>query len=142
MPRLKDYPKWFSIYSEPYPPTKPVEFYEAQTIIKEIQVSDCESIPDEVLIDPSKWFVSLDIEYGYYDDRTPTCKFVQYEMKKIPNKEYKKQLKAFEENSKEYTEKLKEWKELSTKWKAEEQKEIEIAERKQLEKLKNKYDKK
>lgn len=151
MPKKKNYPKWFSPYSKPYPPYKPSE---PQThIISYKKIDEIEYIEYKLLLDFIKMFdeydkerfvISLESENGY-DENTATL--VVYEIVKKENKSYNRQvgqhkraIKKYEEEMKEYKSKIKEWNSLKTKWDNEVATLNEAAERKVLARLKKKYE--
>jgi hypothetical protein len=132
MPNKKDYPKRFSIYSEPrfnYP--EPLK-----TVTEEIPSGDRIDFYTGMTIDESHVGYRLDWSDG------ETCIFRKYETKQTPNKHYGKQLEQYNKAKEKFDIELKQWKILAARWKAEEKQETKARWKALFEKLSVKYGKK
>jgi hypothetical protein len=132
MPNKKDYPKGFSIYSEPrFSYSEP-----SKTITREIPSGDEIDFYNGMIIDESH----IGYELSYTDE--DYCTFQKYETEEIPNKNYGKELQQYKKAKEKFDIELKEWKILAARWKEEEKQETEAREKALFEKLSVKYGKK
>ena len=118
MPNRKDYPKWFSQYTRPQYSMKPLEHLDQTTVEVISETSDNVYIISKNLEAGEEHILEAELDYsGCYGD-TPSIKIIEKKIKttKIPNLDYQKQLKKWEEGKEEYKKKLKEWKVLKKKW--------------------------
>ncbi len=145
MPNKKDFPSWFSQYSQPYCPSIPKK--PSKTIVME----DDKKVIRRIDRWNSPYKINDNLYIGFvetFDDESPSVEIYELKTSEIENpsyekelKYYQKQLKDYEEQSKEYKEKKKEWKTLKKKWDLARQEEIKQHELRQLERLKKKYEK-
>jgi hypothetical protein len=143
MPNPKDYPKWFSIYSKPYAPSKPRApevMVEKTTPIIEQEYRECDTISMSDFEGCDKVVVGYISESGSY------FRLEGYSTKPAPNPNYDKEYKAYikylekyKSDYKKYKTQLKEWKQLARKWRKEEKAENTAAELKQLVELAKKH---
>lgn len=149
MPKLKDYPKWFSPYCEPSLPHKPVApkktieilsdshkqitegKYSYQELIEIITSCKADIVVVKSGYDYCSTYACVELycvdkqDNPYYDDH---------------NKDYEKELTHYKKELPIARQRRKQWKQLKAKWDAEIKKEEEVAERKLWKKLNKKFD--
>ena len=130
----KDFPKWFSNYSEPLCSNEPEEFYKVEETLLSL---DLESyVRTEIpKIPKDAEFIMVDSCH----DGGCTIKFVKMVKKK--NTYYKKELKRYKKEHEKCLEKIKDWAHWKKIWDDNEKKKQEDNDQRMYEKLKKKYDK-
>lgn len=135
---MKGYPRWFSPYSKPLAPPKPVpttqkseEVYSGDFLDKNAIVS----CVNDWSGDEYHWSFSVSDSdlYG------PEVSISVYRLIEVDNPQYAEQDERYKKAYAEYREKLKEWKSLKAKYDAEQTARREKSDRAQLAKLKKLY---
>lgn len=133
MPKRKDYPKWFSIYSKPYVPSKPIKTFQQPTVISEWTGNyETISIPEGT----TQIYIEGQVIEQYGDTSSEiTVKFYG-DSEEVQNAHYEKQLEHYKKEYAKYKEHSEEWKVLEKKWKEEEAVEVLESKKRQYLKLK------
>lgn len=137
---MTNYPKDFFWFNEPklygYEPQKTIINYEK---IDEYTVSN--ECYEDITLPEGANSVKVDIDVSFHKEEIGSIKVIFARKSMIPNPNYDKEIKIYEQKVKEHQEKLAEWK----KWKEIYDKELaelkEQNDRKQYEELKKKFEK-
>lgn len=132
MPNRKNYPKWFSEYSEPSPPIEPEEFHTNHKIIESVETYN----GGYVDLQGGKYYIKAFIDDGYID----SIELERVEEVKVRNSYFEKQQQKYLRDLEEWKVQAKEWRKLKKQWDEEAKAENEAQERAILEKLKAKYE--
>lgn len=132
--RNKKYPKWFSIYSKPYKPTKPDKVLKTTNVIKRITVDSYGTIN----VGDLEGAFRLEFK-GVFNDYGGD-KYIEIDLigedQEVLDPDYEEKLKVYEKTYKEYKERLGEWKKYKKMYDEEQAAEQLARDRAMYEKLK------